>query len=83
MSPNEHVYVYPSVLMYLSTSCVRVSMLAFVCVHPRMREGVCVSPSVRPFFLSVCPRACSCVQMFDRTSLRSSMHAIVCVRVYV
>ena len=28
--------------------------------------------SVRP---SVCPRACSCVKMFVRTCVRSSMHA--------
>ena len=38
--------------------------------------------SVRPF-VSVCPRACSCVQMFDLTSLRSSMHAFVCLHARV
>ena len=43
-----YAYVCPSVRMYLSASCVRVSMLPFVCVHARVREGVCVSPSVRP-----------------------------------
>ena len=102
-------YVYPSGYMYLSASCVRVSMIAFVCVHARVREGVCVSPSlrpsvvclsvrvhvraskcfrayllarpsVRPFVcLSVCPHAYSCVQMFDRTCMRSSLHAFVCL----
>ena len=96
-------YVCPSVRMYLSVSCVRVSMLPFVCVHAGVREGVCVSPSVRfdrtslrssmhtfvclharvregvclspPVRPSVCPRACSCVQMFVRTCVRPSMHA--------
>ena len=49
-----------------------VSMLAFVCVDARVREGVCVRPSVHP-------RACSCVQMFFCTCVRSPMHAFVCV----
>ena len=75
---NMCAYVYQSVRMYLSASGVRVSMLASVCVHARVREGVCVSPSVRSsVYLSVCPRACSCVQMLDRTCVRSSMHAFV------
>ena len=73
-------YGCPSVRMYLSASCVRVSMLPFVCVHARVRDCVYVSPFVRP---SVCPRACSCVQMFYRTSLRSSMHAFVCLHARV
>ena len=73
-------YGSPSVRMYLSASCVRVSMLPFVCVHARVRDCVYVSPSV---CLPVCPRACSCVQMFDRTSLRSSMHAFVCLHARV
>ena len=71
-------YVYPFVRMYLSASCVRVSMLAFVYVNARVREGVCVRLSVHPSVcLPVCPRACSCVQMFDRTCVHSSMHAFV------
>ena len=77
---NMCAYVYPSVRMYLSASCVRVTMLVLVCVHARVSEDVCVSPSVR---LSVCPRACSCVQIFDRTSLRSSMHVFVCLHACV
>ena len=81
---NMCAYVYPSVRMYLSASCVRVSMRAFVCVQARVREGVCVSPSVRPsvrpsVHLSVCPCSCSCVQMFDRRCVRSTMHAFVCL----
>ena len=74
-------FVYPSDRMYLSASCVRVSIPAFVCVHARVREDVCESPSVclsvRP---SVCLRAYSCVQMFDRTCVRPSMHAFVYLR---
>ena len=80
---NMCAYVYPTGRMYLSASSVRVSMLAFVCVHARVREGVCVSPSVASVRLSVCPRACSCVQMFDRTCVRSSIYAFVCVHVRV
>ena len=78
-------YVYPSVRMYLSASFVRVSMLAFVCMHARVREGADVSPSVRPplVCLSVCTCTCSCVQMFDRTCVRSPMHAFVCLYVGV
>ena len=77
-------YVYPSVRMYLSASCVRVSILAFVYVHARVREGVYVRKTVRPsIHLSVCPRACSCVQMIDRTCVRSSMHAFVCLHARV
>ena len=79
-------YVCPSVRMYLSASCVRVKMLAFVCVHARVREAECVSPSVRPsvhpsfcLSLSIWSRAYSCVQMFDRTSVRSSLHTFVCL----
>ena len=41
--------MYPSVRMFLSASSVRVSMLATLCVHVRVREDICVSPSVRPF----------------------------------
>ena len=49
-----YAYVCPSLRMYLSASCVRVSMLPFVCVHARVREGICVSPSVRlSVYLSV------------------------------
>ena len=77
---NMYAYVYPSVHVYLSTSSVRVSMLAIVCVHARVREGVCVSPSV---CLSVRPRACSCIKMFDRKCVRASMHAFVCLHARV
>ena len=81
LPPYEHVCVWLSVRgMYLSASCVRVSMLPFVCVHARVRDCVYVSPSV---CLPVCPRACSCVQMFDLISLRSSMHAFVCLHAHV
>ena len=77
-------YGCPSVRLYLRASCVRVSMLPFVCVHVRVRDCVYVSPSVRPSVCpSVYPRACSCVQRFDRTSLRSSMHAFVCLHARV
>ena len=72
LPPYEHVcvYVYPFVRMYLSASCVRVSMLAFVWVHAHEREGVCVSPSV---CLSVCLSAC----MFVRSNVCSYMRAFV------
>ena len=73
-------YGSPSVRMYLSASCVRISMLPFRCVHARVRDCVYVSPSV---CLPVCPRACSCIQMFDRTSLRSSIHSFVCLHALV
>ena len=62
--------------MYLSASSVGISILTFVCVHARMREGVCRSEAGRP-------RACSCVQMFVHTCVRSSMHAFVCVHARV
>ena len=78
-------YVYPSVRMYLSASFVRVSMLAFVFVHARVRawERMCESirPPVRPSVcLSVCPSAC----MFVRPNVWSYMRAFinVCVRVF-
>ena len=57
-----------------------VSMLAFVGMHARLCEDVCVSLADRP---SVCPHACSCVQMFDRTCVRSSMHSFVCLHTRV
>ena len=62
-------YVYPSVRMYLSASCVHISMLAFVCVHACVREGICVNPSVRPSdCLSACmfmhPNICSHISAF-------------------
>ena len=81
-------HVYPSVRMYLSASCVRVSMLAFVFVHARVRAWGRMCESIRtpvcPFVcLSVCPCACSCVQMFDRTCVRSSMYAFVCLHARV
>ena len=47
-----------------------------------MRVCLSVRPSVCPI-VCVCPRACSCVQMFDRTSLRLSMHAFVCLHARV
>ena len=55
-----YAYVCPSVRMYLNASCVRVSMLPFVCVHARVREGVCVSPSARQ---SVRPSVCLSVRL--------------------
>ena len=56
-------YVSPSVGMYLSASCVCISMLAFMCVPARVHEGICVSSSVRPFVcLSVCLSACMSVR---------------------
>ena len=59
-------------------------MLAFVCVHARVREGVFVSPSVRlSVCLSVYSRSCSCVQMFVGTCVRLSKHAFVCVHACV
>ena len=71
--------------MYLSASCVRVSMLAFVFVHARVRAWgrMCESirPPVRPFVcLSVCLPAC----MFVRPNVWSYMRAFinVCVRVF-
>ena len=81
-------YVYPSVRMYLSASCVRVSMLAFVCVHVRVREGVCVNPSV---CLSVClsacmfvrPNVCSYMRAFINACVRVFLHARVCEGVWV
>ena len=57
-------YVYPSVRIYLSASCERVSMLAFV------REGAYVSPSVR---LSGCLPAC----MFVRPNVCSHIRAFI------
>ena len=70
-------YVCPSVRMYLSASCVRVSMLAFV----RVRVYVTVRPSVRP---SVCLSTCMfCVQMFVSICVPSSMHAFVCLHARV
>ena len=84
-------YVYPSVRMCLSASCVRVRMLAFVCVHARVHEGVCIGPSARH---STRPSVCLClsaclsafmfvVQMFVRRCVRSSMHAFVCLHARV
>ena len=76
---NMCAYVYPSVRIYLSASCDRVSMLAFVCVHARVREVVCVSPSVRPF---VCLSGCPSVRMHIRASKCLIVHACVhqCLR---
>ena len=64
--------------MYPDASCVRVSMLAFECVHARVREGVCVSPSVclsvrvhvsasiclsyMSAFINACVRVLACVR---------------------
>ena len=69
-------YFYPSMRMYLSASWVHISMLAFVCVHARVREGVCVGPSVRPF---VC---LSSVRVHVRASKCLIVHAFVhqCLR---
>ena len=69
MCESVCAYVCPSVRMYLSSSCVRVSMPAFVCVHARVREGVYVSPfvrtSVRPStFMFVRPNVCSYMRAF-------------------
>ena len=83
-----YAYVSPSVRIYLSASCVRVSMLAFVSVHARKREGVCVSPSVR---LSVClsvrvhVRASKCliVHACVHQCMRSCSCMRACLRAYV
>ena len=88
---NMCAYVYPSVRMCLSASCVRVRMLAFVCVHARVHEGVCVGLSARHstrpsvcLCLSACLSACMfVVQMFVRRCVRSSMHAFVCLHARV
>ena len=79
-------YVYPSVRMYLSAPCVRLSMLAFVCVNARVREGVCVIPSVRRFVcLSVRVRASKCliVQACVPQCMLSCVCMHTCVRAYV
>ena len=74
-------YVYPSVHMYLSASCVCVcvSRLAFVCVHARVRKGVCVSPSVRP---AGRPSVCLSVRVHVHASKCLIVHASVrqCMR---
>ena len=78
LPPHEHVCVCLSVRAYVPECIVcackhaSVRVCAWACAWGRMCESV--RPSV---CLSVCPRACSCVQMFDRTSMRSSMHARV------
>ena len=38
--------------MYPSASCVRVRILAFVCVHARVRQGVCVRPSAQTIWVT-------------------------------
>ena len=54
--------------------CVYVSMLAFVCMHARVREGVCVSASIRwSVRMSVCLSAC----MFVRPNVCSQMRAFI------
>ena len=64
--------VYPSVRMYLSASCVRVSMLAFVCVHARVRKWeavhpfVCLSVSVH-VLASKCLIVHACFRVFAHT----------------
>ena len=74
-------YVYPSVRMYLSTSCVRLSILVFACVHARVREGVCVIPSVRPCFR---PFVCLSVYLSVRVHILASKCLIVhaCVHAF-
>ena len=93
-----YAYVYPSLRIYLRASRVRVSMLAFVCVHARVREGVCVSSSVRLsvgvhvraskcFIEHACVHQCmrSCVYMFESVfpSFRPSVCLSVCLSVRV
>ena len=74
-------YVYTPVRMYLSASCVRVSMLAFVCVHARVREGVCVSRSVgRSVRPSVRPSVCLSIWSYMRAFINACVRVFACTR---
>ena len=82
LPPYEHVCVCLSVRAYVPecTVCAFKHASVRVCECARAWGRMC--DSVRPSVcLSVCPR--SCVQMFDRTSVRSSMHAFVCLHAHV
>ena len=77
-------YGCPSVRMYLSASCVRVSMLPFMCVHVRVRDCVYVSPSVC-LSVRVHVRASKCliIQVCIHQCMRSCVCMHVCVRASV